>query len=116
MQMVLLLGLRRLVSAFSSGFLLSQMGWAEGGDCLQLIPGVSPQRRRALGSGLLLGEDPPKSQHYSSERYVCLPQAARQAGQELGSTLILPSGQDLPPLHLGEGCRCTSTASLTRSP
>lgn len=41
-------------------FLLGQTGWAEGGGCSQLMPGVSPKT-----SGSLLGEDPPRSQLYS---------------------------------------------------
>lgn len=67
-------------------------------------------------SRLLLGEGPPQNQHYSSKCYVHLPQAARQARQEPDNTLILIPTQDFPPLHSAEGCRCTSTASLTRSP
>lgn len=94
-------------------FLLSQMRWAEGAGCPQLPPGGFPKKTsRALGRGLLLGEDPPWRQHYSSERNVHPPRAA----QEPGSTLILPLTRDFPPLRLGEGCRCPSAASLTRSP
>lgn len=80
MKVVLLPGLQRLISTFSSGFYLGKQVRQREGVASNSHLGF-PHKSR-----LLLGEDSPQSQHYSFDHFLHL--TARQAGQEADSTLI----------------------------